>query len=138
MLMFFCSLLVRIVCCLSLTCRQPLSLGFFLILNSLLVTITVGAIRRRLLGFLFFITYVGGVIVLFLYVLSIYPNEIYEGFVKFQSFIFIFTLIAVFLIFLSCFMFSFTYSNDKNLVFFFIRLNESWDIYIFFSIIFHH
>lgn len=58
--------------------KQPISLGLVLLAGSIIVCVEVTLEVRRLLGFLLFLTYVRGVIVLFLYVLRIYPNEVYR------------------------------------------------------------
>lgn len=58
--------------------KQPISLGLVLLVGSIIVCVEVTLEVRRLLGFLLFLTYVRGVIVLFLYVLRIYPNEVYR------------------------------------------------------------
>lgn len=58
--------------------RQPISLGLVLLRGSMIACVGIGLEVRSLLGFLLFLTYVRGVIVLFLYVLRIYPNEVYR------------------------------------------------------------
>ena len=58
--------------------KQPISLGLVLLVGSIIVCVEVTLEVRRLLGFLLFLTYVRGVIVLFLYVLRIYPDEVYR------------------------------------------------------------
>jgi len=58
--------------------KQPISLGLVLLRGSIIACVEVALEVRRLLGFLLFLTYVRGVIVLFLYVLRIYPNEVYR------------------------------------------------------------
>lgn len=63
---------------LSLIVMQPIPLGLLLLLRSGVLCVIVILEVRRLLGLLLFITYVRGIIVLFLYVLRIYPNEVYS------------------------------------------------------------
>lgn len=58
--------------------KQPISLGLVLLIGSIISCVEIALEIRRLLGFLLFLTYVRGVIVLFLYVLRIYPNEVYR------------------------------------------------------------
>nr|ABY20690.1 NADH dehydrogenase subunit 6 [Mytilus trossulus] len=58
--------------------KQPISLGLVLLVGSMMVCVEVTLEVSSLLGFLLFLTYVSGVMVLFLYVLSIYPNEVYR------------------------------------------------------------
>lgn len=57
---------------------QPYLLGLVLLISSILVCLIIGVNIRRFLGFLLFIRYVGGLIVLFVYVLSVFPNEMYN------------------------------------------------------------
>nr|ADJ80441.1 NADH dehydrogenase subunit 6 [Mytilus trossulus] len=57
---------------------QPISLGLVLLSGSMIACVGIGLEVSSLLGFLLFLTYVSGVMVLFLYVLSIYPNEVYS------------------------------------------------------------
>ncbi|YP_448737.1 NADH dehydrogenase subunit 6 (mitochondrion) [Mytilus trossulus] len=58
--------------------KQPISLGLVLLSGSMIACVEVTLEVSSLLGFLLFLTYVSGVMVLFLYVLSIYPNEVYR------------------------------------------------------------
>jgi len=58
--------------------KQPISLGLVLLRGSIIACVEIALEVRSLLGFLLFLTYVRGVIVLFLYVLRIYPNEVYR------------------------------------------------------------
>nr|ACU81242.1 NADH dehydrogenase subunit 6 [Mytilus trossulus] len=57
---------------------QPISLGLVLLSGSMIACVGIGLEVGSLLGFLLFLTDVSGVMVLFLYVLSIYPNEVYR------------------------------------------------------------
>lgn len=77
-------LLVFVCSCIALF-WQPIILGFILIRRSLLVCLFIAAEIRRVLGLIMFLTYVRGVIVLFLYVLRIFPNEVY--YIKFNLFL---------------------------------------------------
>nr|YP_004842048.1 NADH dehydrogenase subunit 6 [Mytilus californianus]ACV65357.1 NADH dehydrogenase subunit 6 [Mytilus californianus]AFR45278.1 NADH dehydrogenase subunit 6 [Mytilus californianus] len=58
--------------------KQPISLGLVLLMGSMISCVEIALEISSLLGFLLFLTYVSGVMVLFLYVLSIYPNEVYR------------------------------------------------------------
>nr|ACP04321.1 NADH dehydrogenase subunit 6 [Mytilus galloprovincialis]AHZ44270.1 NADH dehydrogenase subunit 6 [Mytilus galloprovincialis]AII78611.1 NADH dehydrogenase subunit 6 [Mytilus trossulus] len=58
--------------------KQPISLGLVLLSGSMIACVEIALEVSSLLGFLLFLTYVSGVMVLFLYVLSIYPNEVYR------------------------------------------------------------
>nr|AFR45266.1 NADH dehydrogenase subunit 6 [Mytilus californianus] len=63
---------------LSLIVMQPIPLGLLLLLSSGVLCVIVMLEVSSLLGLLLFMTYVSGIMVLFLYVLSIYPNEVYS------------------------------------------------------------
>lgn len=57
---------------------EPLMLGLLLLVNSLWVAIIVGVTVRRLLGFFIFLVYVGGIIVVFSYVVRLVPNQLFS------------------------------------------------------------
>nr|YP_009681528.1 NADH dehydrogenase subunit 6 [Septifer bilocularis]QDO71948.1 NADH dehydrogenase subunit 6 [Septifer bilocularis] len=135
MLMFFCSFFISVVCCACVCSVQPLVLGFFLIINSLLVSVVVGAVTSSLLGFLFFMTYVGGVMVLFLYVLSIYPNEIHKMLMSWQMFGLLIFIFLFFVSFFSLCINMMSYSVEKEMVFHYMSVAESWDLFVFLAVV---
>lgn len=55
--------------------NDPLMIGFLLIFCSVAVSFFIAVKLRVLLAMLVFLTYVGGIIVLFLYVLRVCPNQ---------------------------------------------------------------
>lgn len=73
----FCVALISVFS-VVLIAKQPISLGLVLLVGSIISCVEIALEIRRLLGFLLFLTYVRGIIVLFLYVLRIYPNEVYR------------------------------------------------------------
>nr|YP_009681498.1 NADH dehydrogenase subunit 6 [Gregariella coralliophaga]QDO71900.1 NADH dehydrogenase subunit 6 [Gregariella coralliophaga] len=75
MWMMLISFVLLFISSFSLLFNQPILLGFILIMSSMLVCFFIAAEISSVLGFMVFLTYVSGVMVLFLYVLSIYPNE---------------------------------------------------------------
>lgn len=56
---------------------QPLRLGFILILNVMCVSGLIGFIIFSWYGYLLFLVYVGGLLVIFIYVISLVPNLIF-------------------------------------------------------------
>lgn len=56
---------------------QPLSLGFMLMLNITCVRGLVGFTIFRWYGYLLFLVYVGGLLVIFIYIISLVPNLIF-------------------------------------------------------------
>nr|YP_008757871.1 NADH dehydrogenase subunit 6 [Sepiella inermis]AGS18378.1 NADH dehydrogenase subunit 6 [Sepiella inermis] len=56
---------------------QPLSLGFMLMLNMMCVSGLVGFIIFSWYGYLLFLVYIGGLLVMFMYIISLVPNLIF-------------------------------------------------------------
>nr|YP_514805.1 NADH dehydrogenase subunit 6 [Sepia officinalis]BAE80071.1 NADH dehydrogenase subunit 6 [Sepia officinalis] len=56
---------------------QPLSLGFMLMLNMMCVSGLVGFTVFSWYGYLLFLVYVGGLLVMFMYIISLVPNLIF-------------------------------------------------------------
>nr|URW97671.1 NADH dehydrogenase subunit 6 [Vignadula atrata] len=72
-LMFFsCLLSVSLV---SVWMVQPISLMLVLMFFSMIICFFSGFIVSSMMGFLVFMIYVGGVMIIFIYVLSVFPNE---------------------------------------------------------------
>nr|YP_010944746.1 NADH dehydrogenase subunit 6 [Liocranchia reinhardtii]WMC20844.1 NADH dehydrogenase subunit 6 [Liocranchia reinhardtii] len=56
---------------------QPLSLGFMLMMVSLSVSSILGLVVFSWYGYLLFLVYIGGLLVMFMYVISLVPNLIF-------------------------------------------------------------
>lgn len=56
---------------------QPLSLGFILILNVVCISGLLGVVVFRWYGYIIFLVYVGGILVIFIYIISLVPNLIF-------------------------------------------------------------
>lgn len=56
---------------------QPLSLGFILILNVVCISGLIGVVVFRWYGYIIFLIYVGGILVIFIYIISLVPNLIF-------------------------------------------------------------
>nr|YP_010583754.1 NADH dehydrogenase subunit 6 [Sepia elegans]UXN83950.1 NADH dehydrogenase subunit 6 [Sepia elegans] len=56
---------------------QPLSLGFMLMLNMICVSGLISIIVFSWYGYLLFLVYIGGLLVMFMYVISLIPNLIF-------------------------------------------------------------
>nr|YP_010718884.1 NADH dehydrogenase subunit 6 [Onychoteuthis compacta]WDQ44487.1 NADH dehydrogenase subunit 6 [Onychoteuthis compacta] len=69
---------------------QPLSLGFMLMLLTLCISGLVGMITFSWYGYLLFLVYIGGLLVMFMYVISLIPNLIFLSSKVFSYFFFIF------------------------------------------------
>nr|YP_010184518.1 NADH dehydrogenase subunit 6 [Thysanoteuthis rhombus]QVH33950.1 NADH dehydrogenase subunit 6 [Thysanoteuthis rhombus] len=69
---------------------QPLSLGFMLMMVTLCVSGLVGMITFSWYGYLLFLVYIGGLLVMFMYVISLIPNLIFLSSKVFMYFFIIF------------------------------------------------
>nr|YP_010944782.1 NADH dehydrogenase subunit 6 [Mastigoteuthis agassizii]WMC20880.1 NADH dehydrogenase subunit 6 [Mastigoteuthis agassizii]WMC20970.1 NADH dehydrogenase subunit 6 [Mastigoteuthis agassizii] len=69
---------------------QPLSLGFMLMMVMLCVSVLVGMVTFSWYGYLLFLVYIGGLLVMFMYVISLIPNLIFLSSKVFSYFFFIF------------------------------------------------
>nr|YP_001382332.1 NADH dehydrogenase subunit 6 [Sepia esculenta]BAF73660.1 NADH dehydrogenase subunit 6 [Sepia esculenta] len=56
---------------------QPLSLGFMLMLNVMCISGLMGLLIFSWYGYLLFLVYVGGMLVMFMYIISLVPNLIF-------------------------------------------------------------
>nr|YP_010454143.1 NADH dehydrogenase subunit 6 [Euprymna pardalota]QXJ42159.1 NADH dehydrogenase subunit 6 [Euprymna pardalota] len=98
---------------------QPLSLGFMLMSMVFIVSVLMGMIIFSWYGYLLFLVYVGGMLVMFMYVISLIPNFIFlsgKVFLYFFSIFFSFVMMNFFLLknMISVFnknMFMFNYDN---------------------------
>nr|YP_010610691.1 NADH dehydrogenase subunit 6 [Opisthoteuthis massyae]WAP91459.1 NADH dehydrogenase subunit 6 [Opisthoteuthis massyae]WAP91485.1 NADH dehydrogenase subunit 6 [Opisthoteuthis massyae] len=75
---------------------QPLSLGFMLMVISILSSVVVSLISYSWYGYMLFLVYVGGMLVMFMYVISLIPNTLFistKGFILF--FLFFFSVLLV-------------------------------------------
>nr|QDO71850.1 NADH dehydrogenase subunit 6 [Brachidontes mutabilis] len=96
MVLLFSFVVIVLMISLLLFVNEPYPLGMALILSCVGVCYGLSYFMSSLLGFLVFMSYVGGVMVLFLYVVSIHPNQMFGG--KGYSGSFMFTLSLI----LSC------------------------------------
>nr|ATB19122.1 NADH dehydrogenase subunit 6 [Bathymodiolus manusensis] len=70
--LFFISCLV---CCFMLSIGEPLFMGVILFVVASVVSVLLGLEMGSLVGYFVFLIYIGGLMVLFGYVLSIFPNQ---------------------------------------------------------------
>nr|YP_010230652.1 NADH dehydrogenase subunit 6 [Bathymodiolus aduloides]QSV10329.1 NADH dehydrogenase subunit 6 [Bathymodiolus aduloides] len=71
-LLFFMS---SLGCCFMLSIGEPLFMGVVLFVVSFVVSVLLGLEMGSLVGYFVFLIYIGGLMVLFGYVLSIFPNQ---------------------------------------------------------------
>nr|UGS81036.1 NADH dehydrogenase subunit 6 [Eucleoteuthis luminosa] len=74
---------------------QPLSLGFMLMMITLCVSGLMGMITFSWYGYLLFLVYIGGLLVMFMYVISLIPNLI---FLSSKVFMYFFMILLGFLL----------------------------------------
>nr|YP_009773424.1 NADH dehydrogenase subunit 6 [Chiton albolineatus]QIZ12647.1 NADH dehydrogenase subunit 6 [Chiton albolineatus] len=89
MLLLFC-LVLSIIFILPLI-FQPLSLGLLILINSLLMSLCLFYVGESWYGFILFLIYVGGMLVMFAYVTALTPNLKFKEGGVFSLFIFIFS-----------------------------------------------
>nr|YP_010454065.1 NADH dehydrogenase subunit 6 [Euprymna brenneri]QXJ42042.1 NADH dehydrogenase subunit 6 [Euprymna brenneri] len=98
---------------------QPLSLGFMLMNMVFIVSILMSMIVFSWYGYLLFLVYVGGMLVMFMYVISLIPNFIFlsgKVFFYFFSIFFSFVLVNFFMLkdmieMTNKYMYMFNYDN---------------------------
>ena len=59
--------------------NQPLSLGLAIIISTILICILTGMFLSSWYGFILFLIYVGGLLVIFAYVATLSPNTLFGG-----------------------------------------------------------
>lgn len=122
-LIFFCGVVI-FLCLLVLRVWESLYIGLILGVMSICVSVILGGRIRRLAGYFVFLIYVGGLIVLFGYVLSVFPNQYFAfGFLPGK---FLFSLSMV----IRLFRISFKSEGARKLGGFLI-FNRSAYIYLF-------
>lgn len=75
MLETFLFFISSLVCCFILRIREPLFMGLSLFAVSFAISVLLGLEIRSLVGYFVFLIYIGGLMVLFGYVLRIFPNQ---------------------------------------------------------------
>ena len=122
------------VCCGAVFIQQPMLLCVRLFFVAVSVCITLGSIVRRLLGFVVFMVYVSGVMVLFLYLLRVYPNEMF--FVKYKFLILrvrLFIVISLSLLF--CVKYSCRLAIGRGVVFDYLRLKSQFELFVIIALL---
>lgn len=104
-------------------------LGVYVLFFCLLISLFLGVLNMLWYAFIFFLIYVGGVLVLFFYIISLNPNP------KFREF-FSYTKILYFLFFLCIFFFYCLFVENFNyyFLFFFSRVFEDKSFLLFCSV----
>nr|YP_010317939.1 NADH dehydrogenase subunit 6 [Geukensia demissa]UJM44217.1 NADH dehydrogenase subunit 6 [Geukensia demissa] len=112
-----------ILICLSVLVKEPLVLGVLLVLSALVVCSVLSFWVSSLLSLVVFLSYVGGVMVLFVYVLSVNPNEFYS--LNFSSFFFL-SMFFVLLMSIYIWLLNFSFVISDKVIFSFIGVGSYW------------
>ena len=132
MILLIALFLVAFVSWFFLLVNDPLIISFFLITCSMLVRLFIAVKLRVLLSILIFLTYVGGIMVLFLYILSVCPNQKLVRLNLWLKLLLVF-VIRISFVFLSS---SLRGYDDKSIssIFHVMCFIGKRDLYVFFSI----
>lgn len=103
-------------------------------MTSMFVCMIIGVNVRTFLALLLFMRYVGGLMVLFIYVLSVFPNEMYN----FEVMGFMIVSVALIMRFLCFSIFpvkrQFLRVGSKKGLFHYIRFVGYWDVFVFIAL----
>lgn len=96
--------------------KHPLAIGLILIMQTTLICISTGFLTKRFwFSYILFLIFLGGILVLFIYVTSLASNEIFN-FKRYVTFIILYSLFLGSLIF---------YFFDKTLILTYFSNNET-------------
>nr|YP_010952633.1 NADH dehydrogenase subunit 6 [Acanthopleura vaillantii]WMQ53040.1 NADH dehydrogenase subunit 6 [Acanthopleura vaillantii] len=77
---------------------QPLSMGSLVLVNSMVISVTIFFQTESWFGFILFLIYVGGLLVMFAYVTALTPNLVFKkGQLKFVFFLVYFFWLSLFM-----------------------------------------
>nr|QLY89458.1 NADH dehydrogenase subunit 6 [Pseudocollinella humida] len=94
---------------------HPLAMGLMLLIQTLLICLMTGLIAKSFwFSYILFLIFLGGMLVLFIYVTSLASNEMFTMSTKLMIMSFIFLMISMFIF----------YFMDKNLINMFFNNNE--------------
>nr|UHJ18733.1 NADH dehydrogenase subunit 6 [Pericoma sp. ZHK-2021] len=92
--------------------KHPLAMGIMLVVQTLLVAIIIGMISKTFwFSYILFLTFLGGMLILFIYITSLASNEIFFFSMK----------MFFFMIFISSIMFFFILILDKNMIYYYLE-----------------
>nr|YP_006576250.1 NADH dehydrogenase subunit 6 [Perna viridis]AFK75954.1 NADH dehydrogenase subunit 6 [Perna viridis]UJM44264.1 NADH dehydrogenase subunit 6 [Perna viridis] len=114
---------------------QPYLLGLVLLISSMLVCLIIGVNISSFLGFLLFMSYVGGLMVLFVYVLSVFPNEMYNF--KTKTFFMSLSFMGVLVVLVGMLPVKSGFLRGhvaQELQFHFMSFSHYWDVFVFMAL----
>nr|AQT38671.1 NADH dehydrogenase subunit 6 [Megathymus beulahae beulahae] len=129
MMKMFLSLNMIVISILMFFLKHPLSMGLMILIQTLLICLISGMITHSYwFSYILFLTFLGGLLVLFIYVSSIACNEYFKFKTINKFFILIFFLSVFIMIFMNT-------NNMKFLNFYnnYYELNNFFNLFIFFN-----
>lgn len=105
----FISLIVRIS---FIIIKHPLAIGIILVIQTLVISIIIGLISKTFwFSYILFLTFLGGILILFIYITSLASNELFFFSIKYFFIITRITIIIALIIFIF----------DKNFIYFYLE-----------------
>nr|YP_009826200.1 NADH dehydrogenase subunit 6 [Scythris sinensis]QBY40016.1 NADH dehydrogenase subunit 6 [Scythris sinensis] len=128
MMKMFLSLMIILLSLFMYTLNHPLSMGFMILIQTLLICLISGMmINTYWFSYILFLTFLGGLLVLFIYVSSIASNELF-----FNNFFFI--KMFMFLFFICIFITMLHFYNIKWMnINFNLDMNNFFNNFVFFN-----
>nr|YP_009184031.1 NADH dehydrogenase subunit 6 [Pyrinioides aurea]ALN96960.1 NADH dehydrogenase subunit 6 [Pyrinioides aurea] len=126
MLIFFLFMMLIFLSLIMLFLNHPLSMGLMILIQTLLISILSGMMTMTYwFSYILFLTFLGGLLVLFIYISSIASNEMF----KMSTYMKIFMIIYLFIFFMMLMIIQFNKLNWMN-------LNMNSDMYNFYNLMF--
>nr|YP_010326853.1 NADH dehydrogenase subunit 6 [Athetis thoracica]UNP54107.1 NADH dehydrogenase subunit 6 [Athetis thoracica] len=95
---FILSLMLIIISFFMLFLNNPISMGLMILIQTLLTCLLSGMlIKTYWFSYILFLTFLGGLLVLFIYVSSIASNELFKSLINFKKLFFFFILLMFFI-----------------------------------------
>nr|YP_010989205.1 NADH dehydrogenase subunit 6 [Asura unipuncta]WOS95368.1 NADH dehydrogenase subunit 6 [Asura unipuncta] len=108
--------------------NNPLSMGFMILMQTLLICLISGMMMKTYwFSYILFLTFMGGLLVMFIYVSSIASNELFKPSLNMKMFmmIFFFILMIFQLMYMkNLFWLNFSFNSDMNNFFFELFINN--------------
>nr|YP_010326147.1 NADH dehydrogenase subunit 6 [Tiracola plagiata]UNP49271.1 NADH dehydrogenase subunit 6 [Tiracola plagiata] len=118
MMKFMFSLMSIMISFFMLFLNNPLSMGLMILIQTLLTCLMTGMlIKTYWFSYILFLTFLGGLLVLFIYVSSIASNEMFKPVINFKKLIF----------FLFVFIYLITYIYMNNITWLNLSMNSDMD-----------
>nr|YP_010459021.1 NADH dehydrogenase subunit 6 [Asura megala]UUB71785.1 NADH dehydrogenase subunit 6 [Asura megala] len=124
----FLSSIIIIISLFLLFFNNPLSMGFMILMQTLLICLISGMMMKTYwFSYILFLTFMGGLLVMFIYVSSIASNELFKPSLNMKMFmmIFFFILMIFQLMYMkNLFWLNFSFNSDMNNFFFELFINN--------------